>query len=235
MSLSIRNQIFTEIDQRGELKDPTQPVTCSGLTHSRWTLNALQRAPSTIWETKKRSIILRKYKNVVCNRVINYLEKYNILYKHQYGLHSKLSTIHPILHLLKDIVYANNKIYIKYWPCSLIYPRHLTLLINTFCYINYTIMDFEASLIDDSPVTSLVVDTIHWNDLERLQITSKQINLAPQGIPYHKLCRFLSISMTYQIRPLLTYYLLLMTIRYAIRCVQKSYMFECQKDTLLCL
>ena len=38
---------------------------------------------------------------IVCNRLVNYLEKYNILYKHQYGFRSKHSTIHPILHLLK--------------------------------------------------------------------------------------------------------------------------------------
>ena len=38
----------------------------------------------------------------MCNRLVNYLEKYNILYKHQYGFRSKHSTIHPILHLLKD-------------------------------------------------------------------------------------------------------------------------------------
>ena len=37
----------------------------------------------------------------MCNRLVNYLEKYNILYKHQYGFRSKHSTIHPILHLLK--------------------------------------------------------------------------------------------------------------------------------------
>ena len=39
---------------------------------------------------------------IVSNRLVNYLEKYNILYKHQYGFRSKHSTIHPILHLLKD-------------------------------------------------------------------------------------------------------------------------------------
>ena len=46
----------------------------------------------------------------MCNRLVNYLEKYNILYKHQYGFLSKHSTIHPILHLLKDIADANDKI-----------------------------------------------------------------------------------------------------------------------------
>ena len=38
------------------------------------------------------------------------MEKYNILYKHQYGFRSKHSTVHPILHLLKDIADANNNI-----------------------------------------------------------------------------------------------------------------------------
>ena len=46
----------------------------------------------------------------MCNRLVNYLEKYNILYKHQYGFRSKHSTIHPILHLLKDIADANDNI-----------------------------------------------------------------------------------------------------------------------------
>lgn len=46
---------------------------------------------------------------IVCNRLVIYLEKYNILYKHQYGFRSKHSTIHPILHLLKDIADANDK------------------------------------------------------------------------------------------------------------------------------
>ena len=47
---------------------------------------------------------------IVCNRLVNYFEKYNILCKHQYGCRSKHSTIHPILHLLKDIADANDNI-----------------------------------------------------------------------------------------------------------------------------
>ena len=46
---------------------------------------------------------------ILCNRLVNYLEKYNILYKHQYGFRSKHSTIHPILHLLKYIADAYDK------------------------------------------------------------------------------------------------------------------------------
>ena len=47
---------------------------------------------------------------MVCNRLMVFLENYNILYKHQYGFRAKHSTIHPILHLLKDISIANDKI-----------------------------------------------------------------------------------------------------------------------------
>ena len=39
-----------------------------------------------------------------------FLEKYNILYKHQYGFRAKHSTIHRKLHLLKDIPVANDKL-----------------------------------------------------------------------------------------------------------------------------
>ena len=46
----------------------------------------------------------------VCNRLMMFLEKYSILYKHQYGFRAKHSTVHPILHLLKDISVANDKI-----------------------------------------------------------------------------------------------------------------------------
>ena len=38
---------------------------------------------------------------LLCNRLMVFLDKYNILYKHQYGFREKHSTIHPILHLLK--------------------------------------------------------------------------------------------------------------------------------------
>ena len=39
-----------------------------------------------------------------------FLEKYNILYKHQYGFRANHSTVHPILHLPKDISVANEKV-----------------------------------------------------------------------------------------------------------------------------
>jgi len=41
--------------------------------------------------------------------LVKYLEKYNILYKHQYGFRKKHSTIHPIMHLLNYIAESNNK------------------------------------------------------------------------------------------------------------------------------
>ena len=48
---------------------------------------------------------------IVYNRLVMFLENYNILYKHQYGFLSKHSivTIHPLLQLLKDIADANDK------------------------------------------------------------------------------------------------------------------------------
>ena len=97
---------------------------------------------------------------IVCNRLLNYLEKYNILFKHQYGFRSKHSTIHPILHLLKGIADVNEKNYQTYFiGCnSLIDPKQLTLLIMIFCYINYVTMELEASVINGSPVTSLIVN-----------------------------------------------------------------------------
>ena len=46
---------------------------------------------------------------IVCNRFVDFLEKNNILYKHQYGFRSKHSTTHPILQLIKYIADANDK------------------------------------------------------------------------------------------------------------------------------
>ena len=54
--------------------------------------------------------IYKVMEKIICNRLMTFLEKYNILYKHQYGFRAKHSTIHPILHLLKDISIANDKI-----------------------------------------------------------------------------------------------------------------------------
>ena len=44
---------FYLVSMPGEVKNP-KCVTCSGLTNSRWTLNALQRALSSIWEKRKK-------------------------------------------------------------------------------------------------------------------------------------------------------------------------------------
>ena len=46
---------------------------------------------------------------IVCNRLIHFLDKYDVLYRHQYGFRQKHSTIHPILQLLTDIADANDK------------------------------------------------------------------------------------------------------------------------------
>ena len=46
---------------------------------------------------------------IVCNRLLHFLERKNILYKHQYGFRKSHNTIHPVIHLLKDIANANDK------------------------------------------------------------------------------------------------------------------------------
>ena len=43
------------------------------------------------------------------NRLIHFLDKYDVLYRYQYGFRQKHSTIHQILQLLKDIADANDK------------------------------------------------------------------------------------------------------------------------------
>ena len=45
---------------------------------------------------------------IVCNRLLHFLETKDILYKHQYGFRKNHNTIHPIIHLLKDIANAND-------------------------------------------------------------------------------------------------------------------------------
>ena len=46
---------------------------------------------------------------LISKRLINFLDHFNILYKHQYGFRKNHATIHPILHLLKHIADHNDK------------------------------------------------------------------------------------------------------------------------------
>ena len=62
--------------------------------------------------------------------------------------------------------------FFKDWLISLIYPKHLTLLIMIFCYMNYGIMELEATVINGSPVTSLIVNST-LELLTRLASTTK--------------------------------------------------------------
>ena len=43
------------------------------------------------------------------DKVMNFLNKNNILYEHQYGFRAKHSTIQPIIHFLNHCANANNK------------------------------------------------------------------------------------------------------------------------------
>ena len=45
----------------------------------------------------------------MCNRLVNFLESHDILYKHQHGFRKKHSTVHPILQLINDISNSNDK------------------------------------------------------------------------------------------------------------------------------
>ena len=47
---------------------------------------------------------------IVAKNLVNFLEKNSILYDHQYGFRKKHSTIHPIMHFLKYVADANDKI-----------------------------------------------------------------------------------------------------------------------------
>ena len=97
---------------------------------------------------------------IVCNRLENtwrnisfYINNNmdfalnNLLYTH-YCIYSKVLQM-QMTRLLKML----------HWLYSLVYPKHLTLLIMIFCYVNCVIMELEASLINDSEVASLIVNS----------------------------------------------------------------------------
>ena len=48
-------------------------------------------------------------KKIIYNKIMNFLNTNNILYKHQYGFRSKHSTIHPIIHFINHCAEADNK------------------------------------------------------------------------------------------------------------------------------
>lgn len=48
------------------------------------------------------------FEKVMFNKIVVFLEKHDILYKHQYGFRSKHSTIHPIIHFINHCAEANN-------------------------------------------------------------------------------------------------------------------------------
>ena len=46
---------------------------------------------------------------IVAQKLVKFLDKYNIIHEHQYGFRKKHSTIHPILHLLNYIADSSDK------------------------------------------------------------------------------------------------------------------------------
>ncbi|NQY44078.1 MAG: reverse transcriptase family protein, partial [Legionellales bacterium] len=52
------------------------------------------------------SIISKKIEKVMYSRIINFLKKYNILFKHQYGFQQNKSTEHAVLGILSKIIEA---------------------------------------------------------------------------------------------------------------------------------
>ena len=115
------------------------------------------------------------------NRLVIYLEKYNILYKHQYGFHSKHSTVHPILHLLKDIADVNNKI-----------TKDITLAVfldlsKVFDTINHDILLYKLNHygirgISNRWFASYLLNRKQYNEIDKCKSSLKNItNGEPQG------------------------------------------------------
>ena len=53
--------------------------------------------------------ISKLLEKLVCNRLVKYLDTFNILYTHQYGFRQNHSTSHPIIQLLNHIAEQNDK------------------------------------------------------------------------------------------------------------------------------
>ena len=45
---------------------------------------------------------------IMFNKIVSFLDRYKVLYKHQYGFRAKHSTIHPILHFLNHCAEHHN-------------------------------------------------------------------------------------------------------------------------------
>ena len=72
---------------------------------------------------------------IMFNKIVSFLDRYKVLYKHQYGFRAKHSTIHPILHFLNHCAEHHNA------------DRH-TLTLATFCDLSkaFDIIDHNILL-----------------------------------------------------------------------------------------
>ena len=77
---------------------------------------------------------------IVANRLVNYFNRCDLFYKHQYGFRKKHSTIHPIIHFLNHI--ANQKdISSKNITAAIFLDRKLSIRLATKYYLkNWNIM-----------------------------------------------------------------------------------------------
>ena len=117
----------------------------------------------------------------MCNKLVIYLEKCNILYKHQYGFRSKHSTVHPILYLLKDIADVNDNI-----------SKDITLTVfldlsKAFDTINHDILLYKLNHygvrgISNIWFTSYLLNRKKYIEINKCKSSLKSItNGVPQG------------------------------------------------------
>ena len=89
---------------------------------------------------------------LIYNQLYNFLEKYSILYKYQFGFRKGYSTEQAILEITDSLKKAMEK---SWSPVVffLIFQRHLTQLTTIFCYRNFIAMVYVLILLDGSKVT----------------------------------------------------------------------------------
>ena len=155
----------------------------------------------------------------MCNRLVNELEKYNILYKHRYGFRSKHSTIHPILHLLKDIADANDNISKEMTMAVFLDLSKASDTINHVVLL-YKSCHYGIRGISNKWFSSYLSNRKQYIEINECKSRTDNINSRSTTIIHIWTCAFSNLLlMIYQIRPLLTFCLLLMIQQFIIQIV----------------